>query len=43
MLERLGVRMRAKVNLQCREKSEQGMALHPMLERLPCVMEMRDT
>lgn len=27
MLERRGVRMRAKVNLQCREKSEQGMAL----------------
>ncbi len=43
MLEGRGVRMRAEVNLQCREKSEQGMALHPMLERLPCVMEIRDT
>lgn len=35
--------MQAEANLQCREKSEQGMALHPMLGRLPCVMEMRDT
>ena len=43
MLEGRGVRMRAKVNLQCREKSEQGMALHPMLERLTCVMGIRDT
>ena len=43
MLEGRGVRMRAEANLQCREKSEQGMALHPMLERLPCVMEIRDT
>lgn len=43
MLEGRVVRTRAKVNLQCREKSEQGMALHPMLERLPCVMEIRDT